>query len=122
MSATAKKPKPPVRKKTSPALADRLKQVIDGLNALIPRTRSQTKLRALRTRRRQAFRQWEAAMRLNANGTTPEFTAATKALREASREIAAAKKDLARLAKVITAVAQAARLADRALDLAMKAM
>jgi hypothetical protein len=110
------------RKKTPPALADRLKRIGDGLNALIPRTRSESKLRALRARRREAFRQWEAAMRLGAKGATPEFTAAAKALQAASGEIAAAKKDLARIAKVIAATAEAAKLADRALDLALKAM
>ena len=119
MSAARKKVK---RKKTPPALADRLKRVVDGLNALIPRIRNQTKLRALRTRRREAFRQWETAMRLNTNGATAEFAAAGKALQAASREITAAKKDLRRIAKVITATAQAVKLADRALDLALKTM
>jgi hypothetical protein len=78
--------------------------------------------RALRTQRHEAFGQWETAMRLATAARTPEFAEANKALQAANREIAAAKKDLARIAKAIESTAAAAKLADRALDLAMKVM
>lgn len=124
MSKPAKKPAAgrTARKRTPPALADQLKDSIDGLNALIPEAASGTERQALRTRRKEAFRQWEAALRLQAGERTAAFAEAAKALQSANREIAAAKKDLARIAKVIDQLATAAKLADRALALAMKAM
>ncbi len=110
------------RDKAPLSLADQLKVSIDGLNALIPEATSGSERQALRTRRLEAFRQWEAALRLQAGERTAAFAEAAKALQCANREIAAAKKDLVRITKAIDRLATAAKLADRALALAMKAM
>lgn len=122
MTRTTTKQPVKAKKKLPPTLADRLKQTIDGLNKLIPVAETEAERRALRSRRREAFGQWEAAMRLATAARTPEFAAANQALLAANREIAAAKKDLTRIAKAIEAAAAAAKLADRAIDLAVKVM
>jgi len=103
-------------------MADRLKQTMDGINALLPLVEREAERRALRSRRRECFRQWEAALRVQLHGRNEEFAAAAKAFQVASREISAAKRDLRRIGQAVEAAAAAAKLADRALELAMKVM
>lgn len=120
----ARKPvTPSVRKKPlPPALADRLKQTINGLNALIPLTDDEAERRALRASRRECMRQWEMALRIQAGEHHAELAAASRALLGVNREITAARRDLRRIVKVIEATAAVAKIADRALVLAMKVM
>jgi len=121
--ATAKPPaKRTPRQRTPPTLADQLAASIDGLNALIPEAASAAERQELRARRKDAFRQWETALRLQAAERTADFAAATKAIQAANREIAAAKKDIARIAKTVDHLATAAKLVDRAIALALKAL